>query len=82
MKNLTKYLSEFEKKISSWCERYGIKYEIEDVFTDKIYAKVKVKFTHHLLWLNEYQDFCIFENGEIEIDMGEDNYNTMTEANF
>lgn len=82
MKNLTKYLPEFEEDISSWCESHGVKYEIEDIFTEKDYANIEAKFTHNILWLNEYQNFRLHETGEIEIEMGEDNYDTLTEANF
>lgn len=82
MKNLTKYLSKFEEEISSWCENYGIKYEIEDVLTEKNSARIEAKFAHNILWLNEHQYFCLHEDGEIEIETSEDNYDTMTEANF
>lgn len=82
MKNLTKYLPEFEEEISGWCEKYGIKYEIEDISTQKDSAEIEVKFSHNTLWLNESQNFYLHETGEMEIEIGEDNYDTLTEANF
>lgn len=82
MKNLNKHLYNFEEEISSWCKSYGIKYEIVDVLTEKNSARIEVKFTHNILWLNEHQYFCLYEDGDVEIEMGEDNYDIMTEANF